>query len=281
MGASSEALKVLARDYGRLFMLVSVDPSVLAQLPSSFSFVLPMETGREKLSVAATPLRDALRPLVDRWTFALEVSRRAAQLIVLDRAPLTRAAVVSVASALAGAERRVALASPLSQSAASAESVGGEDAVLRGCLYPLCAALITGVDPTIVWLPDLFLDGDHMGEHMPKIIEVAGRPRILCYGPYLPLPTGRWQITVTMGFNPEINQLPFIIEFDVGEVVARGFFQPVAAGFFDVTFTAVIEKPLHPAELRVISQDTALEGQFALIEVSFRPWIAHQVQSAA
>jgi hypothetical protein len=110
-----------------------------------------------------------------------------------------------------------------------------------------------------------------MGQPVPAIIEVAGRARILVYGPYLPLPTGPWFVTAYLGFSPDIGHMPFILEVESGGAMARGFFEVDRGGIFSLGLDFQVVKPLHPVEIRIISQDSAIEGQMALIELHLEP----------
>ena len=122
----------------------------------------------------------------------------------------------------------------------------------------------------LAWPREAFLDGDAPGETLPATVEVAGRARILAYGPYLPLPAGPWHATAFLGFSPDIGRLPFILEADTGGAVARGFFEVERGGIFTLELDFQVTDALHPVELRLISQDSALEGQVALIEVELK-----------
>jgi hypothetical protein len=117
------------------------------------------------------------------------------------------------------------------------------------------------------WPREAFFDADAPGNTLPAVIEVAGRARILSYGPYLPLPGGRWRATAYLGFSVDIEKMPFILEADVGSGITRGFFEVNNGGIFTLALDFEVIDPLHPVELRLISQDSALEGQAALIEV--------------
>ena len=147
--------------------------------------------------------------------------------------------------------------------------------LLHAYLEPLFAAAgqvaIGSATPLgLVWPREAFLDGDAPGETLPATVEVAGRARILAYGPYLPLPAGDWQATAFLGFSPDIGRLPFILEADTGGAVARGFFEVERSGIFTLELDFQVTDALHPVELRLISQDSALEGQLALIEVELK-----------
>jgi len=124
--------------------------------------------------------------------------------------------------------------------------------------------------PVLTWPRESFIDGDTPGQPLPASIEVAGRSRILAYGPYLPLPVGNWCATAYLGFSPDIGKLPFILEVDTGTAISRGFFEVDRGGIYTLELDFVVSDFLHPIELRLISQDSALEGQASLIEVCLK-----------
>lgn len=121
---------------------------------------------------------------------------------------------------------------------------------------------------SLVWPRQCFLDGDAPGAVLPATVEVAGRARILVYGPYLPLPVGHWRVRACLGFSSDIGKMPFIFEVDCGNTVSRGFFEVERGGIYTCDFDFEVADAMHPVELRLISQESALEGQVALIEVA-------------
>ena len=127
---------------------------------------------------------------------------------------------------------------------------------------------------TLAWPREAFLNGDAPGEPLPALVEVAGRARILAYGPYLLLPAGRWHAKAFLGFSPDIGKMPFILEADAGGVVSRGFFDVDRGGIFSLDLDFQVADALHPVEMRLISQDSALEGQISLIEVALESVVA-------
>ena len=150
-------------------------------------------------------------------------------------------------------------------------------ALLSNYLIPLfeAAALFAtgavGATPgrplSLIWPRECFLDGDSPGAPLPATVEIAGRARILAYGPYLPLPIGSWTATAWLGFSADIGRIPFILEIDTGETVTRGFFEVERGGIFKLQLEFRVAAPLIPIEVRLISQDATLEGLASLIEV--------------
>ena len=222
---------------------------------------------------AASPLAEGLAPGEAvrgeaQWAvFALELARRAARTLVLEGNDV-RTWPAHLAGLLPGAAparpdrpcppspgRHRTLATPL----------------LSTYLEPLFAAAARPASLALAWPREVFLDGDTPGEPLPATLEVAGRARILAYGPYLPLPAGSWRARAYLGFSPDIGKMPFIFEADTGGAVSRGFFEVDRGGIFTLDLDFQVADALHPIEMRLISQDSALEGQVSLIEVALEP----------
>lgn len=138
-------------------------------------------------------------------------------------------------------------------------------------LVPLFAAAAQACRPTLVWPREAFLDGDDPGKTLPATVEIAGRARILAYGPYLPLPAGDWRARAYLGFSPDIGGMPFILEVDTGSAVSRGFFEVDHGGIFTLELDFQVADALHPVEMRLISQESALDGLVSLIEIVLEP----------
>lgn len=231
-------------------LLVLVDP-------------LPFAAGMPKAPIPAETLRaDALRAV-----FALELARRASRTLVLQGDAVGWSGVL----AAAGVPGAGAGGDASAQLAPSTSARQGAVPLQTRYLEPIWNAASLGHAPAVAWPREAFLDGDVPGETLPALIEVAGRARIVAYGPYLPLPAGTWKATAWLGFSPDIGRLPFILEIDSGGGVSRGFFEAERGGIFSLDLDFRVADPLHPLELRLITQDSALEGQTSLIEVSLEP----------
>ena len=197
-----------------------------------------------------------------RAVFALEVARRAARTVMLANEFVE--AWPKILAELAHLPP-LSLIVPCPPVPPLEETAGG--ALARTYLQPLFMAAPAAARLVLSWPREAFLDGDTPGAPLPAAIEVAGRARILAYGPYLPLPGGQWRATAYLGFSVDIEKIPFILEADTGSGITRGFFEVENGGIFTLTLHFQITDPLHPVELRLISQDSALEGQAVLIEV--------------
>jgi hypothetical protein len=219
---------------------------------------------------AAVDPAEAIRGEALRAVFAVELARRAARTLVLSGGD-TQAWVPSLAALLV-VPLPGDLPGPCPLPARPGKLVATP--LLQTYLQPLVAAAGNPAPLVLTWPRESFLDGDDPGSCLPAMVEVAGRARIVAYGPYLPLPAGRWHATAFLGFSPDIGNLPFILEADTGGTVARGFFEVERGGIFTLKLDFQVADALHPVELRLISQDSALEGQLALIEVKLEQFSA-------
>jgi hypothetical protein len=224
---------------------------------------------------------DAIRDQALRAILASELARHAGRTVLLDAAStaewpalLRRTIEEMITPDLQSAGSQLADATvtmaepPLSTPPVESSALSPVLAHLRtGYLTPIFTALTPDPPISITWKNDCLLDGDSVGSPMPEILEVAGRARILAYGPYLPLPSGTWQMTAYIGFSPDVGRMPFILEVDTGEGTTRGFFEVERAGFFTLVFDFQIADPFFLVEFRLISQDSALEGSAALMEI--------------
>lgn len=152
-------------------------------------------------------------------------------------------------------------------SAVAAASPSASPSLLRTYLAPLLAAAEQPASIVVAWPRDCFLYGDTPGEELPATVEVAGRGRILAYGPYMPLPSGHWRATAYLGFSADIGSMPFILEADTDVGITRGFFEVKRGGIFTLKLEFEVTDPFHPVEFRFVSQDSALEGLASLIEI--------------
>lgn len=208
---------------------------------------------------------EAVRSEGQRAVFALELARRAARTVALADEPAEAWPATLATLADLPPPRSVApcpLPPPVS------ETIDGT--LARSYLQPLFTAQPGASQLVLAWPRDAFLDGDAPGDILPAAVEVAGRARILAYGPYLPLPAGQWHATAYLGFSIDIEKMPFILEADAGGNTTRGFFEVQSPGIFTLTLDFQVTDPMHPVELRLISQDSALDGQLALIEVQLK-----------
>ena len=214
---------------------------------------------------AGVTVADGARGEAYRAIVAFELARRAERTLVLAAGDV--AGWPAALAKLLDLPLSIGLPPPPLPSGAE---VSGE-LPMENYLAPLFAAAAGNCLPALVWPREAFLDGDAPGTTLPATVEVAGRARILAYGPYLPLPSGGWRARACLGFSPDIGKMPFILEVDAGGAVSRGFFEVDRGGIFTLDLDFHVADSFHPVEMRLISQDSALEGLVSLIEVALEP----------
>ncbi len=208
---------------------------------------------------------DSARGEAHRAVLAFELARRAGRTLVLSADDV--AGWPSALAKLLGLPFSGGVTPPPVQ----AEAEAPEGLPMETYLAPLFAAAAQARRPTLVWPREAFLDGDTPGKTLPATVEIAGRARILAYGPYLPLPAGGWRARAYLGFSPDIGEMPFILEVDTGGAVSRGFFEVDRGGIFTLDLEFQVADALHPVEMHLISQESALDGLVSLIEIVLEP----------
>ena len=204
---------------------------------------------------------DAVRDEAQHAIFIIEVARRAGRILVLSDTEI-RSWPTTLAMILG---KDVSPTIPSSPRLAIGEMIDWP--LTQSYLKPLFGAIPLASPLVLTWPRESFFDGDLPGAPLPELIELAGRARILAYGPYLPLPSGTWLAKAYLGFSADVEKMPFILEADSGRGITRGFFEVMRGGIFTLTLDLEIADAFQPVELRLISQESTLEGQAALIEV--------------
>jgi len=217
---------------------------------------------------------DSVRHEAQKAILALELTRRIPRTLLLR--PAEAAEWPQLIAGLLGMDPSevLPLAEPVpievvavAGSAVRSELLPPSPSLLRSYLAPLLAAAEHPASIVVAWPRDCFLYGDAPGEGLPATVELAGRGRILAYGPYMPLPRGRWRATAYLGFSADVGSMPFILEADTDAGITRGFFEVKQGGIFTVELEFEVNDPFHPVEFRLVSQDSALEGLASLIEI--------------
>lgn len=218
---------------------------------------------------------DSVRDEAQKAILGIELARRIPQTLVLR--PAEAIEWPRLISELLGVDFSVVF--PLIKLVPMEAAAGGGNAAMSGSplpslldtyLAPLIAAAAHPASIVVVWPRDCFLYGDKPGECLPATVDVAGRARILAYGPYMPLPQGRWRATAYLGFSADIDSMPFILEADTDTGITRGFFEVKNGGIFTLELDFEVMDSFHPVEFRLISQDSALGGLVSLIELGLK-----------
>jgi hypothetical protein len=135
-------------------------------------------------------------------------------------------------------------------------------------IAPLRDSLVSGSPASIAWPRELFISGDTAA---PPILELAGGVRYLYFGPYLPIPRGKWIVTGCLGFGPEIGNNLFTVEAYTDTILTKGFILAEAPGIYRFSLPLTIDQVLAPLQIRIVNQQAMLEGTMALIDIQITP----------
>jgi hypothetical protein len=129
-----------------------------------------------------------------------------------------------------------------------------------------------GIDQ-LVWSRELFILFDDGSRRATGIIEVAGPPRPLIYGPYIHLPPGGWTARVTIGFSPETVGTTFVIDaFADPRLLAQAVITPSRGGIYSADLEFVLHEPSALGlEIRVMLASANARGRMVLGRAVLKP----------
>lgn len=238
------------------------------------AFLLSQQAPLGNYSAQADMSTDTVRREAQIAILAIELARRIPRTLLLRPAETAEWPRLVAQLLRANVSELQPLAEPVPTEALAGDGSTAASALpsptqslSRTYLAPLFAAVEHPASVVVAWPRDCFLYGDAPGEGLPATIELAGRARILAYGPYMPLPGGRWRATAYLGFSADVGSMPFILEADTDAGITRGFFEVQRGGIFTLELDFEVTNPFHPVEFRLVSQDSALEGLLSLIEI--------------
>jgi hypothetical protein len=157
------------------------------------------------------------------------------------------------------------------RSAPTSTTAYKEAAVISQVLVPMMMSAVRHNVEPICWPSAVFLSGDRPNEAAPLVADLTGAARVIYYGPYFYLPAGRWQVRITLGFSEDIFGTPLSLQVHGSELVAKTLVKPADAGLFRVSFPMVHLRPQDPLELRICSDEGAIEGRIGLSRVQLIP----------
>ncbi len=127
----------------------------------------------------------------------------------------------------------------------------------------------------IIWRRELFIVYADEFTRPTGIIDIAGPPRTLIYGPYIHLPPGRWSARVVLGFSAEAAGSRFVVDAyadpdpqPLGEVVLV----PPRGGVYSTDIDFSLERPnAKGIEIRILVTSDNARGQIAFGHVVLQP----------
>ena len=137
-------------------------------------------------------------------------------------------------------------------------------------LLPPMFLMALPVEPApIVWPHTIFTNGDTQKPAEDLLIELAGPPRFVIYGPYFYLPAGHWSVEAIFGFSETATQMNYFVDISDSQMLMQSRIHPTEAGVFSAHFTISHERSHEPLEFRFRTSESAIEGQVALCLVRF------------
>jgi hypothetical protein len=125
----------------------------------------------------------------------------------------------------------------------------------------------------IVWRRELFVLYAENFQRPNGVINVAGPPRALIYGPYIHLPPGRWMARIVLGVSPDAAGNSFLVDaFADNRQLSQTVLVPVKGGVYaaDIEFS-MDEASAWSLEIRVLVTNENARGELALGHVTLQP----------
>lgn len=267
-------IKAACKKYGLNIDVIALPealtPASLGAAGHSTQIILLLEEPTRMIARRGGSFSEALRAAVTTAASAYELARRhgATAIEVDTEEELRTRSLIRLVGAPDGDSVPDLIVEVMDASLATSQQKELPIAV-EGCLAPLIRGARVKGPTSLRWPREVFLSGDNPGTTVPQTFEIAGAARVLTYGPYFPLPTGRWLVSPILGFSHQVGTMPFLIEIVCESIIHRAYFEARRAGIFSMSFELDLAKPGIPLEFRLVSQDSALEGLVALIEVGF------------
>jgi hypothetical protein len=117
--------------------------------------------------------------------------------------------------------------------------------------------------PSAVWPYYVFFSGERPGESFDEVIELTGAARCLLYGPYLHIPCGEWNATLSFDIERDSYGQVFTAEIHSTELLGALRFSPRGVGSFQATISVTITDPKPPVEIRLMMDSGAIEGRLS------------------
>jgi len=122
---------------------------------------------------------------------------------------------------------------------------------------------------TIFWPQETFLSGDSLGQELDDLVDLAGGARCLIYGPYLHLPTGRWNAKFIFDVDEDCQGQIFTVEVHAAELLGRLRVSPQGTGSFEAAVPVDVVDPRAPIEIRLMMDSGAIEGRLSAWSVEW------------
>lgn len=153
--------------------------------------------------------------------------------------------------------------------------------IIDGALSGYSESFARGGAPgQLVWQRELFILYDDGAQRATGIVDIAGRPRCLIYGPYIHLAPGRWTVRVVLGFSPDAAGNTFLVDAYADRQLGHTIVVPGRGGVYaaDIDFLIDQQSP-QGLEIRVFVTNENARGQLALGHAILQPLAMRQLDA--
>ncbi len=120
-----------------------------------------------------------------------------------------------------------------------------------------------------LWPREAFLSGERLGEGLDSSLDLTGGARCLIYGPYLHLPTGRWNARFLFDVDEDCYGQIFTLEIHAADLLGKLRVCPQGTGSFEAAVPVEVVDPRAPIEVRVMMDSGAIEGRLSAWSVEW------------
>ena len=98
-----------------------------------------------------------------------------------------------------------------------------------------------GGNVPITWTHDLFFHGENPAERLSGPVDITGRPHCLLQGPFIYLPPGAWNLSLSLIFSHAAADREYSVEIATDHPLASGNVRP--NGFGDAAIDLAFDLP--------------------------------------
>ncbi|MCY1669379.1 hypothetical protein [Rhizobium sp. SL86] len=117
------------------------------------------------------------------------------------------------------------------------------------------------------WPADLFVGHAGISVLLSQPIEMLGPARCLIYGPYLHLPVGQWQLSLSLDVADNYSGNALDIDIFHGRVLQMESFKLPPAGQMSLKLRVPVSESREPLQIRLIQREGAIEGLLKIGDV--------------
>ncbi len=127
-----------------------------------------------------------------------------------------------------------------------------------------------GVLQEFNWSSGLFVGKDGFDHPLTQPVDMTGPARCIVYGPYLHLPVGLWEVSLTMEIAENFSGNSIDVDIFHGTVLHLETFKLPKSGLLGLTLKFPISESREPVQIRIIMREGAIEGKLWIGDIGIR-----------